>query len=63
VAARPNENTNGLLRQYFPKSSDLSVHTAEDLTAVAAELNNRPRKILSWDTPAQRFTRLLTQAA
>nr|WP_323373839.1 IS30 family transposase [Plantactinospora alkalitolerans] len=58
-----NENTNGLLRQYFPKSSDLSVHTAEDLTAVAAELNNRPRKILGWDTPAQRFTRLLAEAA
>jgi IS30 family transposase len=35
------------------------VHTAEDLTAVAAELNNRPRKILGWDTPTQRFTRLL----
>jgi IS30 family transposase len=60
---RSNENTNGLLRQYFPKGSDLSVHTAEDLTAVAAELNNRPRKILGWDTPAQRFTRLLADAA
>ncbi|GIF44237.1 IS30 family transposase [Actinoplanes xinjiangensis] len=58
-----NENTNGLLRQYFPKSSDLSMHTAEDLTAVATELNNRPRKILDWDTPAQRFTRLLAEAA
>jgi transposase, IS30 family len=39
------------------------VHTAEDLTAVAAELNNRPRKILGWDSPAQRFTRLLAEAA
>jgi IS30 family transposase len=58
-----NENTNGLFRQYFPKSSDLSVHTAEDLTAVAGELNNRPRKILGWNTPAQRFTRLLAEAA
>jgi IS30 family transposase len=54
-----NENTNGLLRQYFPQSSDLSVYTAEDLTAVAAELDNRSRKIPHWDTPAQRFTRLL----
>jgi transposase, IS30 family len=39
------------------------VHTAEDLRAVAAEFNNRPRKILGWDTPAQRFTRLLAKAA
>nr|GID90541.1 hypothetical protein Ade03nite_94650 [Actinoplanes derwentensis] len=58
-----NENTNGLLRQYFPKSSDLSAHTADDPTAVAAELNDRPRKILGWDTPVQQFTRLLTQVA
>ncbi|GAA4976446.1 hypothetical protein GCM10025331_84220 [Actinoplanes utahensis] len=58
-----NENTNGLLRQYFPERSDLSLHTAEDLTAVPTELNNRPRKILGWDTPAQRFTRLLAEAA
>jgi IS30 family transposase len=58
-----NENTNGLLRQYFPKSSDLSVHTVEDLTAVAAELDNRPRKVLGWDTPAQRFTRLVAEVA
>jgi IS30 family transposase len=63
MAGGSNEKTNGLLRQYFPKTSDRSVHAAEDLTAVAAELNNRPRKVLGWDTPGQRFTRLLAEAA
>jgi transposase, IS30 family len=47
-----NENTNELLRQYFPKGTNLRVHSAEDLAAVQAELNNRPRKLLGWTSPA-----------
>lgn len=54
-----NENTNGLLRQYFPKGTDLSRWSAEDLQAVALALNNRPRKVLGWRTPAEVFAEQL----
>ena len=58
MAAAVQENTNGLLHDYFPKASDLSVHTPEALPAVAAELNTRPRKTLGWQTPTALFARL-----
>jgi IS30 family transposase len=54
-----NENTNGLLRQYFPGGTDLRTHDAAALQAVADELNDRPRKSLDWSTPAERLTALL----
>jgi IS30 family transposase len=50
-----NENTNGLLRQYFPKRSDLKPYSQADLDAIAAELNGRPRKTLQFMTPSEKF--------
>jgi IS30 family transposase len=57
-----NENTNGLLRQYFPKGTDLSVHNANEIAAVAAALNTRPRKTLDWRTPTEAIDELLRSA-
>jgi IS30 family transposase len=57
-----NENTNGLLRQYFPKGTDLSTHSSDEIVAVAAALNSRPRKTLAWKTPAEAFDQLLISA-
>ncbi len=54
-----NENTNGLLRQYFPKGSDLSAHGPQRLAEVADQLNGRPRKVLGWKTPAEAMAELL----
>jgi IS30 family transposase len=53
-----NENTNGLLRQYFPKGTNLGLHGPDELAAVALELNERPRKTLGWDSPAVRLTKV-----
>lgn len=52
-----NENTNGLLRQYFPKGTDLAQYSREHLDTVAVELNSRPRRTLGWEAPANRLSR------
>jgi IS30 family transposase len=57
-----NENMNGLLRDYFPKGTDLSVHSAEEIARVAAEVNDRPRKTLGWQRPAELFAAAATAA-
>ena len=57
-----NENTNGLLRQYFPKSSDLSYHTQAELDLVAAKLNGRPRKTLGYMTPADKLKQIVIES-
>ena len=58
-----NENTNGLLRQYFPKGTDLSRWSDQEIQAVALTLNNRPRKTLGWKTPAEALNEYLESAS
>lgn len=58
-----NEDTNGLLRQYLPQGTDLSVHSAKELARVARSLNNRSRKTLGFMTPSEKLTELLAMTA
>ena len=59
LAARQQQNTTGVLRRYFPRRTDLGGVSQEELDAVAARLNGRPRKTLGWMTPAERFAQLV----
>ena len=59
IPVSSNENTNGLLRQYFPKGIDISNYSQSQLNAIARKLNERPRKTLNYETPAERFSQLV----